>query len=494
MSSSSANLGIASTPSLSDEKLRRWLGMLRDPDKLAASPEMESLLKAHGRFPENPSPLAIGRAGIDLLLGAIESLEPERNGEVSDDLPYRVLHTCFVDGMKLFQAANHLGLSERQLTRERTRAIGLLRAELENPPPPPSQRTYMPEPIPAIQGFLQRPGEARRIERALVDSHLVVVHGPPGIGKTTLVAELATKAAETMKVLWYRFRPEVNTSLGAVLFELGDHLHASGSRELSEYLDEALPDIDTSLATRLAIRGLSGAARLLIFDDFHLVEEDAPLRSFLEESVSRLPDVRVVAISQHRNLGITTGDAVEVKPFGRGEASEFISRLGVECDEPTMRALHRWTDGNPHMLRLAASWMRSASPEEIAQGTSSLKDQPDVQGFLLGHLTNLIDADDRQVLIGASVFRDRFSDEALAHVIQRATGSIIDASLRLVRSYVATRNRDGDSAFFHHTVREFVYSRIEPDRRRELHRRAAQWFEMNGDEREARYHRSRAER
>ena len=51
----------------------------------------------------------------------------------SELIAYRVLVTCFVRGMKMSRAAARLGISERQLSRERSRAIQLLRSELRSP-------------------------------------------------------------------------------------------------------------------------------------------------------------------------------------------------------------------------------------------------------------------------------------------------------------------------------------------------------------------------
>lgn len=103
-------------------------------------------------------------------------------------------------------------------------------------------------------------------------------------------------------------------------------------------------------------------------------------------------------------------------------------------------------------------------------------------------ITELIGPEDQNILNAASVFRDRFTDDALASVARRTRGEIQDASMRLVRTYLATRSRRGDVAFFHRSVRDYVYARIEPRHRSELHRRAALWYERNDDVDEAEHH------
>lgn len=474
-----------------EAKLRRWLTLLRRPDQLATT-ELADLLKAVGKLPAQGSTLAVGQAAADLLIEKIDSMRPPGDPGREEQLPHLVLKTCFVEGAKLFQAAGKLGLSERQLTRERSRAITLLKAELEASARAAPARTYRPEPIPSIRGYLSRPGEVRRLKRALTKRRLAHVHGPPGVGKTSLVADLATEVTPIAPVLWYRFRPEINTSLGAVLFEIGNYLHQAGYEELGDFMDKVLPDVDSALATRFALKGLGDSAHLLVFDDFHLVETELPIVALLDEFATRLPQVNIVTIGRHRYVPTASGAPLEVAPFSMLETRSLLRQLGVECDEDLGNKLHAWTQGNAHLVKLASSWLKTATSAEVSQGLGSLEHQEEVLDFLLSNVTDLLDSDDRAILEAASIFRDRCSDDALALVAGTTRGVVVDASLRLVRAYVATRNKEGDSAFFHSTVRDYVYDRLEPGHRAELHLRAASWYRRVRDTREASYHRRKA--
>lgn len=475
---------------LDEAVLRRWLSQLRRPDQLASS-ETVRLLTVHGRLPADSSSLAIGQAAADLLTEFIERFRPSDDATRDQRLPYQILHMCFIEGAKLFQAAGRLGLSERQLSRERSRAIKLLREELENPL---RHRRYQHEPIPAILDFLPRPAQSKALQAALAASHLVNVHGPPGIGKTSLVAELATEVLETTPVLWYRFRPEINITLNALLFELGEWLHSQGSPELTLLLERTLPEIEATLATRLAIQGLGRGPQLLVFDDYHLVEEEPSVVALIDEMVARLPLLRVITLSRHKNSGNQAGVPFEITPLARTETRDLLQLLRIDCEPKMVRTLHAWTEGNPHLLKLAASWLNTATNDEVAQGVASLGTLAEVQGFLLSNVTELLDSDDWDVLAAASVFRGHFSDDALAYVSRHSRGAIVDASLRFVRSYAATRSRTGDCAFFHGTLRDYVYERLESEKRAELHERAAKWYERNGQKTEASYHKRQAER
>lgn len=471
-----------------EPQLRRWLTLLRRPDQLTG-PEIVKLLSAHGRMPGTTSATAVGHAAVSLLIETIDRLQPPDEAPPEQQLPHMVLKTCFVDGAKLFQAASRLGLSERQLTRERARAVALLKAELEAP-----LRTtgYRPEPIPTIRGFLPRPGQSHALQTLLEAHSHANVFGPVGAGKTSLVAELASDVAATIPVIWYRIRPQVNATLTAMLFEFGERLRQEGAPELSNFLSESLPALDTSLATRVALRSLGVGPLLIVLDDYHYSADDPAITGFIDEIVVRLPQIRVTTISRYRYPG-STGESYEVPPFSQNETRQLLIHLAVECQPAMIKTIHAWTGGNPHLIKLAASWLKTATPEEISRGVASLNEQAEVRSFLLDYITQLLGPDERTILQAASVFRDRFSDDALAFVSGRTRGEIVDASMRLSRLYVATRSKEGDTAFFHTSVRDYIYGGIPPVDRSQLHERAAAWYQRGERLDEAEYHRHQAE-
>lgn len=484
----SAHAGTDQVMDLDEAKLRRWLSYLGQPNRLS-DPTITRLLELHDRLPASRTDLAIGHAAAELLKEKIEALRPPEEADRYEKLPYLLLTLCFIDGAKLIQVATKLGLSERQLSRHRSRALGLLKSELMAPP---EAKPYRPEPIPAIRDFLARPGPCGRLERMLEDYHAVAVTGPPGSGKTSFVAEVATELQRSTSVLWYCFRAEVNNSLPAVLFELGEYLRSLGSADLSEYIASSLPETDNSLATRLALKSLDQGTHLIVLDDFHLIEDERGIIALIDEIATRLPRVRVIGIGRRRPLATSRWGILEIDPFTKDETRELISKLHRGCDQEAIDVLHRWTGGNPHLLKLAASWLKGARKKDLEELTSSLSDTAEVQSFLLSGITELLDSDDRALLEAASVFRDRFSDDTLAYVAERTRGEVLDASLRLVRAYVATRSLDGQSAFFHNSVKEYVYDRLSPQRRHELHERAALWFKRNKHPKEAAYHKEQA--
>jgi hypothetical protein len=484
------------------EAVRRWAGALDDPERLV-DPVMVELLRLTRRLPIGGSRVEVGRAGARLVREAIGRLAPGDGAGYRERMAYDVLDTCFVKGVKAESAAVRLGISVRQLSRERTRALTLLHTELAAPlrelgdaetdaEADARVHRYHFEPIPAIADFLDRPAVARALADAVRDEKVVHVHGPAGIGKTSLVAEFAAGRATGAPVLWYRVRAGVNDTLLAVLFELGEHLRGHERPRLAEVTAASLPRIDVSLVGRVAVAELDGHAGLLVFDDYHLSEADPAIGSFLDDITSRLPELRVVTVGRHQEPRPREATAIEVPALSPRETRAMLHKVGAGVDDRTAGAAHEWTGGIPQLVQLAGPWLSTATPEEVTGGIVTFTERDEVQAFLLDWLTGLMDSYDRDILEAASVFRDRFTDAALAFVTGRTTSQVSDTSRRLVRYHVALRGRSGDVAFVHTSIRDYVYERLAADRRRHLHLRAVDWYRAQEERTEADFHEERA--
>ena len=316
-------------------RVRRWLTDLPRPERLA-DPHMRALLRAHG-LPADGPPLEAGRAAARLLRDAVDALAPT-------GLPHRVLETCFVAGVKSRGAAARLGLSERQLSRERTRAIRLLAAQLT----PVDARVPCGAPPRLPDPFLARPRLADALATALRVHRRVRVTGEPGCGKTTLVA--AHAAASPASAFWYRPGPRGADGLPAFLFDLGEHL-APDEPSLASYVRGALPRLDVGLATRVALAGLARRDRMLVLDDA-AASGDA-VASFLAEALARLPQLTVVEIGG----AVPCHACLAVPPFDTGEARAFLDLAGVVVDDAVVAWLHAWTGGNARLVSAATGWL-----------------------------------------------------------------------------------------------------------------------------------------
>lgn len=337
---------MGAAPGPHHDDLRRWLGNLRRPDRLD-DPALRALLAGHGRGSAGGG-LRAGRAAADLLRDKIESLRPPDDAPTSEALPYRVLRTCFVDGAKSYQAAARLGLSERQLSRERSRAISLLAAELFVPHAATGDG--------ADRRWLARPALAAALAGLRSRGPRVHVTGASGAGKSVLVAEHLAAAPAA-----FRHAPARHAARGlpALLFELGEHL-APEDPSLASYFRAALAAPRYDLATDIALAALSRAPRLLVVDGIDHEPPGGGIESFLSEAAVRLPSPSIVTVG--RGAAPRGVPALEVPPLEVAEVSALLELRGADGDAHVARRLREWTRGNAALVDAAATWL-AAGPD-----------------------------------------------------------------------------------------------------------------------------------
>lgn len=115
---------------LTDSQVRAWLTNLYQPGALA-DPVMRAVLQAHGRAYRG-SDFAVSQDAREFLREMVERLQPRNGAPELVWRPYRVLVLSFVERHSWHTVARLMGLSDRSFSRERARAIRLLRQELEN--------------------------------------------------------------------------------------------------------------------------------------------------------------------------------------------------------------------------------------------------------------------------------------------------------------------------------------------------------------------------
>src|SRR5690242_1610 len=130
--------------------------------------------------------------------------------------------------------------------------------------------------------------------RAKIHGRVVLLLADAGYGKTTLLADFARRTR--MRTLWYRLDPD-DRDWVTILHHLiaagreHDHTFAPGTAA-------ALADVANSGITREAamsmfideLPAIVGSGAVLIFDDFHLVDDAPDARVIARELVVRAPE------------------------------------------------------------------------------------------------------------------------------------------------------------------------------------------------------------
>lgn len=291
--------------------------------------------------------------------------------------------------------------------------------------------------------FVGRARELAIIERALhgeSPERIVLVHGPGGIGKSTLLREVRRRAAAAgWDVRFLDGRDGVPTS-----------------REAREYLAGDAPD---------------SGRRLLLLDTY---ERLAPLGSFLRRDlIPELPGGWRLLIAQRgapdpewlRDGWDRVTTTVELDQVSGEEARELLTKAGV-AEDPAADALLSWAGGSPLALALGADAVRDGG----TWNAQRLEDRPALADLLVRRLTES-ELDPSHLDIAAVAAVAWRTDAAmLGEVLPGVDGQEAERWLR-TRTFAESL---GERVTLHELVRTALRAwlrRQQPERERELRRR-----------------------
>ncbi|MEV0902322.1 BTAD domain-containing putative transcriptional regulator [Actinoplanes sp. NPDC049802] len=240
----------------------------------------------------------------------------------------------------------------------------------DGPRPRPTAGTPLRHGVPSqLTSFVGRDGELARVAAALRTGRLVTLHGPGGVGKTRLAAEVAARHDGDVY-----FAELAATGPGDVA---GALLTALGVRDPARRDPGRLPGAAERLAAALAGRRL-----LLVLDNCeHVVDEAATLAGHL---LPRAPGLRILATSREP-LGITgemlhpvgglpvppadttdlTGFAA-VRLFADRAADVSPGFTVTPANAAAIRGICRTLDGLPLAVELAAARLHALPVAEVA--------------------------------------------------------------------------------------------------------------------------------
>jgi DNA-binding CsgD family transcriptional regulator/tetratricopeptide (TPR) repeat protein len=305
----------------------------------------------------------------------------------------------------------------------------------------------------------------------------VLISGPPGIGKTALLAEICQQATRmNIRVGWSKCDPIEQVWPGAPVIAAlrsgREPLTTAGAHEqIAGLVSEPL-----LLADRIvtSLEDLAAARPLLIAID-DLQWADRVSRFLLRNLVSRLAGLPVVWMFASRDdpLGIDLAghdgvrlDHIQLAPLAPQDLAAMArDRLGRVPDERTRRYLNA-TGGNPFLAtQIIDSVARSAAggePDAAAGGFSAA----------MAHRLAGLSGSAREVVeLVAAAGRPLPVRDALALMPGLSSG---DGLTGAVESGLITVSAHA-LAFRHDLVRETVYALQARDRVRQLHARLAEY-------------------
>ncbi len=343
-----------------------------------------------------------------------------------------------------------------------------------------------------MAAIVGRTAELARVERALAEARagrgaLLLLTGPPGIGKSRLAAAAADRAAERgMRVATgYAVDDPGAPPLWPWLRALRDW---PGAEVLPGH-DAGEPDAAARFRLFVAITDLVRAnaapdGLLLVLEDMHWADRTSVL--LVRHLLAELPSAPLAVVLTCRDgvpgpfadlaPDLLRGDLatpIALTGLASADVSDWLPHLtGGQRDVELAEHLRDTTGGNPLLIRLVAEDLARAAAGGPAPDTRRLmSERPQLRGLVAARVAAL-DPQTRELVEAAAVVGERVAPDVLAAMLDTAEA---DIRRLLAPAFNAGVLRDVDGSgrvqFEHALVRDAVYAAIGD--RADLHRAAA---------------------
>ena len=347
---------------------------------------------------------------------------------------------------------------------------------------------------------LLRPGTVRRsslIERlARADRRPIVsVVAPTGYGKTTLLAQWAERNGQAFA--WVSV-DEADNDPKVLLTYVAKALDAVApvGERVFDALASPSSSVPGSVIPRLGSAFSSMASPVaLVLDDVHALH-NSKCRAAVSVLADHVPSGSRLVLAGRTEPPLpiarlrAEGKLLEVGPgdlsLTREEASSLLHNLDLTLDEDEVAELHRRTEGWPAGLYLAALCIKEGGPFASAADFFGGEDRL-VSEYLKSEFLAQISRRHRTFLTRTAAL-ERMCGPLCDAVLNVSGSTAVLAELERSNLLVVPLDRRGDWYRYHHLFHDMLLAELhrqEPGLMLTLHRRAAQWYERNGEPEEA---------
>lgn len=322
-----------------------------------------------------------------------------------------------------------------------------------------------------------------------LDAACVVIAAPAGWGKTVLASSWLADDGAGRAVAWISLgatEDELRGFWTAVATALGP---AVGERAATD-LRKAVSTDDLEQVPGKVVAALAAAETpvVLVLDNLHELTDLTVHESLLRLVQRPPPGLRFVVTTRRdppwplhrlRLAGLLTEIRAADLAFRSDEAATLFAQLGIDLDTAVLDRLLERTDGWAAGVRLAALAVQGTDDPAGFVNAFSGEDHA-VAAYLL---TEVIDRQPPELvdfLVRVSVL-DIVSASLADAMTGDTTGAATLARLAASNLFVQAVGPGGRWYRLHRLIADLLRSRIsEPRRRRDLYRRAAEWWRRQG--------------
>ncbi|MEO7295260.1 MAG: LuxR C-terminal-related transcriptional regulator [Candidatus Limnocylindria bacterium] len=350
----------------------------------------------------------------------------------------------------------------------------------------------------ARSDLVSRPRLAERVRRGL-DAKLTLVSAPAGFGKTTLLSEwLDASSSDDRSVAWLSLDEADNDSASFWTYlttSLKRATPAAGAA-LSLLQEPQPPPIETILTALLNGLGQAQDDFVLVLDDYHVVDA-RDVQEHMAFLLDHLPPRMHLVLATRADPALplsrmrARGELVEIRAadlrFTADEAAAYLNEMmGLQLTARDVAALEARTEGWIAALQLAALSMQGR--DDVAGFIAGFAgDDRFVVDYLVEEVLQRLPNDRRRFLLQTSIL-DRMNGALCDAVTGQHGGRSTLEALERANLFVIPLDASRQWYRYHHLFADVMRARLldeEPDLIPDLHRRASEWYEQNGERSQA---------
>src|SRR5215208_6242228 len=338
-----------------------------------------------------------------------------------------------------------------------------------------------------------------RLREALVryeGRRLTLVSASAGFGKTTLLSEwLEDRSGDGLPIAWLSLE-EADNDLARFLAYLVSALRSALGEGIGEGVLASLrlpefPPVEAVVGVLINELADVRDEVTIVLDDYHVIHS-GPIHEATSFLLEHLPENVHLVISSRADPPLPLAklrardQVTEIRAaalrFTTEEATAFLKGvMGLSLSEGDVAVLEAVTEGWIAALQLAALSMRdredvSGFVESFSGGNRHVLD------FLAEEVLERQSEGVREFLLKTSVL-ERMSAPLCDALTSRNDGQQMLERLEHENLFVIALDDERQWYRYHHLFADVLRSRLQreqPERIRELHRRAAEWYELNG--------------